>query len=138
MGWDSEVLLSRFQTCVVDKRSSVRRAALSDQAWRTKVPVCPWWASEPPGGVGFLKRFVQVGQPESGRCGQALPVCPLLVLALESPDVPQTFSNHDCGVHRDRPRGLSPPWPAMLKATFVFKFLPVRTQHKANTGLMFY
>lgn len=57
---DSEVMFYRFQMCVVDKRSSARRVVLSDQAWRTKVPVCPLWAPKLPGGVYFPKWLVQV------------------------------------------------------------------------------
>lgn len=64
--------------------------------------------------------------------------CPLLVLALESPEVAQAFLNYGRGVDQEGPRLLSPPWPAVLKATFVLNFLPVITQNKANTVLMFY
>lgn len=71
------------------------------------------------------------------------PACPrlaclLLAFALENLDVPQTFLSFSCGVDQEGSPLLFPPWLAMLKATFVFSFLPVITQNKANTVLMFY
>lgn len=106
------------------------RAVCSDQVWKTQVPVCPLWAPAFSGGVCLLMWFVQGDHLEGGQHVQASPVL--------WRSVSQTFLGYNRGVDQEGPQLLSPPWLATLKATFVLNFLPVITQNKANTVLMFY
>lgn len=89
-------------------------------------------------GTSVLRRCLSPDVVCPGGPPGRWPACPSLACPLESLDVSQTFLGYNRGVDQEGPQLLSPPWLATLKATFVLNFLPVITQNKANTVLMFY